>query len=317
MARRRRGDRHGAAGGASLRRSGRRRPYSRRGVSPRRRCRRAADRTGRRRRVRCSDRTPARRCELAPMRCRSPDYVGCATITIFRLPPRRSTRSSPAPSRATRCTRRDRRPAAAWTHRLERRRPHAGPGGRPAVSGGSRQVRNWRLPSLARSRTCGRSPLARATRDGCDLFGDPHVDDALIEMDWGAWEGATIACAFGRHGARSSGTPRSGRTSASARWRDPGRSPATRHRMAGRRRAEAVGTPLLAVTHQGVIRARARRNHRLEHDRQGRRSVSPTTSSTSSRSIAPARCARRLERPADRRPGRPARRDRRRCKPRQ
>jgi len=59
---------------------------------------------------------------------------------------------------------------------------------------GRGEVARWRLPRGSRAWRWHVSPLARA-RETADLLGiaDPFVDERLVEMDWGAWEGCAIA----------------------------------------------------------------------------------------------------------------------------
>lgn len=62
---------------------------------------------------------------------------------------------------------------------------------RPLSPAGRATVAEWRVPAEFRDYAWHSSPLARA-RQTADLLGlDYAVEDALIEMDWGAWEGKT------------------------------------------------------------------------------------------------------------------------------
>ena len=99
------------------------------------------------------------------------------------------------------------------------------------------------------------SPLARA-RDTAHLLA-PHasvaIEPALTEMDWGAWEGATLAALRAEHGAAFDTNADRGLD-----FRPPGgESP----RMVQDRLTPwlthigVAGVPTAAVTHKGVIRA--------------------------------------------------------------
>lgn len=130
----------------------------------------------------------------------------------------------------------------------------------PLSAQGRAQVRGWRIPASLEHARLVTSPLSRASETARLLGGrkcqpSAEVVAALIEMDWGAWEGETLAALRSRHGAAFA--------AASARglhFRPPGgESP---HDVQQRVVAwlvatarDAPGSPLIAVTHQGVIRA--------------------------------------------------------------
>lgn len=124
---------------------------------------------------------------------------------------------------------------------------------RPLSRAGRATVSGWTLPVEMAGYDWYVSPLTRA-RETADLLGlDPVVEPALIEMDWGEWDGARsddlrarYGEAFDRQIARGldmhphgGETPRALRTRVDG-WLD-------RIRLAGR--------PAGAVCHQGVIRA--------------------------------------------------------------
>ena len=101
--------------------------------------------------------------------------------------------------------------------------------------------------SPARSRAASRPPRcsARPTR---------RASRASIEMDWGDWEGETLAALRERLGERDA-RERSARPRFPARQRrEPPRS-RTRESKAGCSEIARDGMPTLAVTHRGVIRA--------------------------------------------------------------
>ena len=119
---------------------------------------------------------------------------------------------------------------------------------------GRTQVRQWRLPASLVAGRFVASPLARA-RETAALLGANafDVEDSLIEMDWGEWEGETLEALKARHGAAFDANSARGLD-----FRPPGgESPRdVQRRVAawlGRNTGQAA--PLIAVTHQGVIRS--------------------------------------------------------------
>lgn len=124
----------------------------------------------------------------------------------------------------------------------------------PLSEAGRAQVLSWRLPASLLSARVVCSPLRRA-RETAELLGRGPVTlaPALVEMDWGAWEGARLDELRTREG------PAFERASArGVDFRPPGgespRDVAARV-VAWLKRLEAGEGPLIAVTHQGVIRA--------------------------------------------------------------
>ena len=124
----------------------------------------------------------------------------------------------------------------------------------PLSEAGRLQVLGWRLPAALAAAHFVASPLARACETAA-LLGVQRVpvDAALIEMDWGAWEGETLEGLRALHGSAFAVQSARGLD-----FRPPGgESPRdVQQRItawlvrSGDRRA-----PLVAVTHQGVIRA--------------------------------------------------------------
>lgn len=129
----------------------------------------------------------------------------------------------------------------------------------PLAPAGRATVSAWRLPPDLTGTQAGdwtwlTSPLARA-RETAALLTDQTVtgEAALIEMDWGAWEGRRLADLRAEGGAAM--------VAAEARGLDfqppGGESP----RLVQDRlkplleRLAANGKPVVAVTHKGVIRA--------------------------------------------------------------
>lgn len=97
------------------------------------------------------------------------------------------------------------------------------------------------------------SPLARCMETARALGLSPEPEPALVEMDWGAWEGETLAALRARLGARMREAEERGLDFRP----DGGESP--REVQARLRpllaRLAAGGEPCLAFTHRGVLRA--------------------------------------------------------------
>ena len=124
----------------------------------------------------------------------------------------------------------------------------------PLSAAGRAVVRGWRLPEAFREHRWVTSPLARA-RETAALMGhdDATVEPALIETDWGHWEGRTLAELRQRHGGEMAALEARGLD-----FRPPGgESPRdVQARLAPwLARISAAGQPLVAVCHKGVIRA--------------------------------------------------------------
>lgn len=124
----------------------------------------------------------------------------------------------------------------------------------PLSEDGRTQVRRWRLPASLAAAQFVASPLARARETAALLAVQPFaVDDALIEMDWGEWEGETLEGLEARHGAAFAANAARGLD-----FRPPGgESPhdVQRRVVAWLVRNTGHPTPTIAVTHQGVIRS--------------------------------------------------------------
>jgi probable phosphoglycerate mutase len=128
----------------------------------------------------------------------------------------------------------------------------------PLSERGRAQVRAWQIPGklagLDRSARWVSSPLRRAVETAEILCGTtPPADRALIEMDWGGWEGFTLdelRARFGDEYARNEAL--------GLDFRPPGgESPRD---MLGRVRSWLLRVaddplPVVAVTHLGVVRA--------------------------------------------------------------
>jgi probable phosphoglycerate mutase len=119
---------------------------------------------------------------------------------------------------------------------------------------GRAAVAAWGLPPAAAGASWICSPLARARETAEILHGGPvTVEPRLIETDWGAWEGRTLAALRAELGAAMAANEARGLD-----FRPPGgESPReVQERLAAwlRERA-ALGRDTGAVTHRGVLRA--------------------------------------------------------------
>jgi probable phosphoglycerate mutase len=118
---------------------------------------------------------------------------------------------------------------------------------------GRRAVAAWRLPEEFRGYDWYCSPLGRARETAALLGLACTVDGALVEMDWGAWEGKTGPELIEEYGDEFRNRTQRG---IDLRPHD-GESPReVRERIAAWAGAVAErGRPSGAVCHQGVIRA--------------------------------------------------------------
>lgn len=124
---------------------------------------------------------------------------------------------------------------------------------RPLSQAGRATVSGWILPAEIVAFDWYVSPLTRARETAVLLGLDPVVEPALIEMDWGEWDGgrsddlrARYGEAFDRQIARGLDMrPHGGETPRALRTRVEG----WLHRI------RLAGRPAGAVCHQGVIRA--------------------------------------------------------------
>jgi probable phosphoglycerate mutase len=137
----------------------------------------------------------------------------------------------------------------AWTreHRLQ------GRADLPLDAAGRATVLAWRLPSELRGFRWLTSPLARCTETAALLGLETETEPRLVEMDWGRWEGRTIAELRADLGEEM--------TAQEARGLDlqppGGESPRAVQRRLAPLLAEiaAMGRPTGAIAHKGVIRA--------------------------------------------------------------
>ena len=124
----------------------------------------------------------------------------------------------------------------------------------PLSHDGRLQAAGWRLPMGFSSATCFTSPLLRARETAALLGFDRAIADArLMEMNWGCFEGCSLAELRHRGGAQMAALEAMGLD-----FRPPcGESPReVAQRLAGfMRDCAAQGGDTLLVTHKGVLRA--------------------------------------------------------------
>lgn len=121
------------------------------------------------------------------------------------------------------------------------------PEGRAAAAG-------WRLPAAVRDFAWVASPLARAQETARLLHAGPvRTDPRLIEMAWGAWEGAELAGLRRDLGAAIRANEARGLDFTTPAGDSPR---AVQARLAAfLADVAAAGAPTLAVSHRGVMRA--------------------------------------------------------------
>lgn len=119
---------------------------------------------------------------------------------------------------------------------------------------GRAEVASWRLPAELAGFHWVTSPLTRAAETASLLLGRPAAaEPRLVEGDWGAWEGRSLADLRAEQGDAMSANERRGLD-----FRPPGgESPRDLQARLEPWLAEIarLGRPTAAVTHKGVIRA--------------------------------------------------------------
>ena len=124
----------------------------------------------------------------------------------------------------------------------------------PLSAAGRADALRWRLPRDLADADCLASPLSRARDTARALCARaPRIEPALIEMDWGAWEGFRHADLHARHGDAFVRNAARGLD-----FRPPGgESPrdVAERLMRWLRAIEPCERPWVAVTHNGVLRA--------------------------------------------------------------
>lgn len=125
----------------------------------------------------------------------------------------------------------------------------------PLSASGRAELARWRPPEEAvEAAEWISSPLARAVETARHLAGvAPRVEPALVEMDWGAWEGYRLAELRARFASEFAQNEQRGLD-----FRPPGgESPrdVTRRVTHWLEAAWQRGRPAVVVTHNGVLRA--------------------------------------------------------------
>jgi probable phosphoglycerate mutase len=122
----------------------------------------------------------------------------------------------------------------------------------PLTAAGREQVLRWRLPAELSHATVCTSPLVRAVETArLAARCEPVVVPALIEMDWGAWEGTTFAALRADHADAFAAAEARGLD-----FRPPGGESLREIQqrvLAWLASLAATGGPVLAVTHKGVL----------------------------------------------------------------
>lgn len=111
-----------------------------------------------------------------------------------------------------------------------------------------------RLPELCRGMRIVTSPLARCVQTAARL-GAPHAErePRIIEMDWGRWEGESLAELRARLGEAMRDNEARGLDFLPEGGESPRR--VLERVQPWLREVAAAGAPTLAITHRGVIRA--------------------------------------------------------------
>jgi len=113
-------------------------------------------------------------------------------------------------------------------------------------------IPRWRLPPELTGYRFLSSPLGRARETAARLGVEPQIDDRLIEMTWGAWEGHTL------RDLRAGFADIDELEAQGLDFRAPGgESPRDVQARVAPLLADiaAAGAPTAAITHKGVIRA--------------------------------------------------------------
>lgn len=123
----------------------------------------------------------------------------------------------------------------------------------PLSEAGRALARGWRLPDWAAAWPVLASPLRR-TRETAEAMGlTPRAEPALLEMDWGAWEGRTLADLAAELGPALAANEARGLDFRPAGGESPRAVMARLEPWLAARGAE--GRDLVAVSHKGVLRA--------------------------------------------------------------
>ena len=120
----------------------------------------------------------------------------------------------------------------------------------PLGAFGRECAKSWRLPAGWEGRHCLASPLRRAMETAFLLGLDPAPEPALIEMDWGEWEGRTIAALRAELGGDMAENERRGLD-----FRPPGGESPREVQVRVAALFASLSEPTIVVTHKGVLRA--------------------------------------------------------------
>lgn len=121
---------------------------------------------------------------------------------------------------------------------------------RPLSEAGRLRVSTWRLPPAAKEVRCVSSPLLRAMQTARLLGLRPEAEPSLIEMDWGEWEGRSLAALR-----RELGGAMAENEAAGLDFRPPGGESPRDVQARLRPFLLSLTRPTVAVTHKGVLRA--------------------------------------------------------------
>jgi probable phosphoglycerate mutase len=115
---------------------------------------------------------------------------------------------------------------------------------------GRRLVRKLRLPAGWENAACITSPLSRASETARILGLSARQDARLIEMDWGDWEGQSLADLRAAHGEEMANNEARGLD-----FRPPGGESPREVQARVATLLSELDAPTLIITHKGVLRA--------------------------------------------------------------
>jgi probable phosphoglycerate mutase len=123
----------------------------------------------------------------------------------------------------------------------------------PLCANGAAALRGLTLPAAVAGWTALCSPLSRCRQTAALLGLDPAIEPALLEMDWGVYEGQRLADLRAAGGAAFAAAEARGLDFEPPGGESPRRVQARLAPLLAR--IAATGAPVLAITHRGVIRA--------------------------------------------------------------
>jgi probable phosphoglycerate mutase len=121
---------------------------------------------------------------------------------------------------------------------------------RPLSDAGRLRASRWRLPAATNGYRCVSSPLLRAMETGRLLGLSPEAEPGLIEMDWGTWEGRSLAALR-----RELGDTMATNEAAGLEFRPPGGESPRDVQERLKPFLLSLSGPAAAITHKGVLRA--------------------------------------------------------------